>query len=97
MCIYSPTTLLQEWAQLGGEIVDTNLALLAAERDAFELLRSEVDLFNVVANQPLKMPSGEYNVWTATAKCQDIRRTRRDSRIWKPCCGDEFCEATSQG
>jgi hypothetical protein len=41
--------MFQEWAKLGSEIVDTNVALLAAERDAFELLRSEVCQFMLIS------------------------------------------------
>ncbi|KAJ7102187.1 muts domain V-domain-containing protein [Mycena belliarum] len=33
----------QEWAQLGGQIVETTIAMVAAEREAFELLRMEVN------------------------------------------------------
>jgi hypothetical protein len=33
---------LQEWAQLGGQIVETTIALVAAEKAAFESLRMDV-------------------------------------------------------
>jgi DNA mismatch repair ATPase MutS len=34
---------LQEWAQLGGQIVETTMALVAAEKEAFESLRMDVN------------------------------------------------------
>ncbi|KAJ7462636.1 muts domain V-domain-containing protein [Mycena galericulata] len=33
----------QEWAQLGGQIVETTMALVAAEKEAFESLRTDVN------------------------------------------------------
>ncbi|KAK2461757.1 hypothetical protein APHAL10511_006220 [Amanita phalloides] len=34
----------KEWSQLGGQIAATNMALIDAEKEAFELLRTEVNL-----------------------------------------------------
>lgn len=36
--------IFQEWAQLGGHIVETTIALVAAEKEAFESLRMDVSI-----------------------------------------------------
>jgi hypothetical protein len=45
-CFICPKLVLnpsQEWAQLGGQIVETTNALITAEKEAFESLRMEVN------------------------------------------------------